>query len=82
METINPVSKVSVALSPIEIKIVEKLEKKLGTNFSAALRIIVREWNEKKISEAKAHIVGQQEPVIITGELAGVVVGSAQEVKA
>jgi len=66
--SLNPaVSKVSVALSPREIKIVEKLEKKLGLNFSSALRIIVREWDELKPNgSGGAHYVGKapvNEPV-------------------
>jgi len=78
MENKN-VLKVSVALSPLEIKIVKKKEKKLGLNFSSALRIIIREWeeHEAKANSDKAHIVGQSQPApIITGELSGVMAGS------
>lgn len=62
------VMKVSVALSPREIKIVERLEKKLGLNFSSALRIIVREWEEyvpTTNGNGKAHVVGQGAAVSI-----------------
>jgi len=49
----------SVALSPTEKNITEALGKKLGVNFSAALRIIVREWHEdrtKRIPSVKAQV--------------------------
>lgn len=52
--TDTKVSKVSVALSPVERKIVERVDKKHGlNNFSAALRMIVREWDR-----SQAHWVG------------------------
>lgn len=50
MENNPTVSKVSVALSDIEKKIIEDLRKKQGSNFSSALRVIVREWDEIKNS--------------------------------
>jgi len=64
------VMKVSVALSSREIKIVEKLEKKLGLNFSSALRIIVREWEENRPTNGKAHVVGQAsiQPLAVSSE--------------
>jgi len=63
------VSKVSVALSPREIRIVEKLERKLGLNFSSALRIVIREWNEYKPNgNGKVHLVGASEPVAMPAE--------------
>jgi len=41
------ISKVSVALSPAEIKIVNRASKTRGIyNFSAALRQIVNEWDK------------------------------------
>lgn len=41
------IEKVSVALSPIERKIIERKSRKHGlNNFSSALRMIVREWDE------------------------------------
>lgn len=43
------IEKVSVALSPIERKIILRKSKKHGlNNFSSALRMIVREWDEAK----------------------------------
>lgn len=43
------IEKVSVALSPIERKIIERKSRKHGlNNFSSALRMIVREWDEVK----------------------------------
>lgn len=43
------IEKVSVALSPVERKIVERLSKKHGlNNFSSALRMIVREWDQNQ----------------------------------
>lgn len=46
METTPTISKVSVALSDTEKKIIEGLKNKQGSNFSSALRVIVREWDE------------------------------------
>lgn len=41
------IRQVSVAFSPVEQKIVERVSKKHGlNNFSSALRMIVREWDE------------------------------------
>lgn len=47
------VSKLSVALSPYERKIVRNESNKRGlNNFSAALRLIIREWDEgQKVSK-------------------------------
>jgi len=64
INTSTKVSKVSVALSPREIKIVKRLEGKLGLNFSSALRIVIREWDEYKPNgNGKVHLVGASEPV-------------------
>jgi len=51
MENTPTVSKVSVALSDVEKKIIEGLKNKQGSNFSSALRVIVREWDEIKNSD-------------------------------
>lgn len=40
------ITKTSVALTQIDRRIVEKLAKEKGLNFSSALRVIVREWDE------------------------------------
>lgn len=41
------IEKVSVALSPVEREIIDRKSKKHGLhNFSSALRMIVREWDE------------------------------------
>lgn len=47
------IEKVSVALSPIERKIVSREAKKHGVNFSASLRMIVRDWEANQ-----AHWIG------------------------
>lgn len=57
MENTPTVSKVSVALSDVEKKIIEDLENRHGSNFSAALRVIVREWDEIKSGEVHTYKV-------------------------
>ena len=45
------ITKISVALAPLDIKIIDNLAEKKGLGrrgFSAALRIIVREWAENR----------------------------------
>lgn len=55
MENTPTVSKVSVALSDVEKKIIEDLKNRHGSNFSSALRVIVREWDEIKNSEVHVY---------------------------
>lgn len=40
------ISKTSVALGETDRRIVNRVALKLGLNFSSALRLIVREWDE------------------------------------
>lgn len=52
------IEKVSVALSPFERKIIERKSRKHGlNNFSSALRMIVREWDEVKRGNGHAQPV-------------------------
>lgn len=57
MENTPTVSKVSVALSDVEKRIIEDLKNRHGSNFSSALRVIVREWDEIKNNEVHTYKV-------------------------
>lgn len=49
----QPITKTSVSLGPQERRIVKSLAKNKGLNFSSALRMIIREWEEKNQAERK-----------------------------
>lgn len=62
----SKVEKVSVALYPIDQKIVTRVRQKHGLNFSSALRMIVRDWDEH--NRPRRH---HRQPV--TGEITAVI---------
>lgn len=66
----SKVEKVSVALYPIDQKIVTRVRQKHGLNFSSALRMIVRDWDEHNahIGRPRRH---HRQPV--TGEITAVI---------
>ena len=50
------VSKVSVSLEDHDINVVSALAKGMGLSFSAALRIVIREWDEHSNAEKQDQV--------------------------